>query len=130
MINRARRALPRWSPSEKDRRPHRTQARRYSSTFHKMPFLSRMQTFEGVHLLRDAHLTKYARDGRVDVAMFTLVFTNEHEDRHFVLLCRDRVLHGGLFYETGASVPSVESLEVPWQSGGVQNSNLACTTRS
>ena len=54
--------------------------------FHHKPLLSRMQTLEGLHLLRDARLTKYARDGRVDVAVFVLVFTNEHEYRHFVVL--------------------------------------------
>ena len=54
--------------------------------FHHKALLSRMQTFERLHLLRDARLTKYARDGRVDVAVFVLVLTNEHEYRHFVVL--------------------------------------------
>jgi len=35
---------------------------------------------------RNERHTKYARDGRVDVAVFVLVLTDEHEYRHFVVL--------------------------------------------
>ena len=52
----------------------------------QQPLLSRTQTLEGLNLLRDARLAKDTRDGRVDVAVFVLILTNEHEYRHFVVL--------------------------------------------
>jgi hypothetical protein len=50
-----------------------------------------MQTLEGLHLFREAHITKYACDGRVEIAVFVLVLTNEHE-YVICLLCRYSVL--------------------------------------
>jgi hypothetical protein len=54
-----------------------------------------MQTLEGLHLFREAHITKYACDGRVEIAVFVLVLTNEHE-YVICLLCRYSVLLEGL----------------------------------
>jgi hypothetical protein len=86
----------RWKKRAKDRAIHEVfldlprhlpLAVRTVVGFHDKPFLSRMQTFERLHLLRDARLTKDTGDARIDVAVFVLVLTNEHKYRHFLALC-------------------------------------------
>jgi uncharacterized protein YecE (DUF72 family) len=68
-----------------------------------------LQTLEDLHLSRDARLPKYARDGCVDVTVFVLVFTNEHEDSHSVVLFK--YTEGSLErYSTTCSRRAVASL--------------------
>ena len=99
-----------------------------------------MQTLEGLHLLRDSRVAKDAGDGRVDVAVFVLVLTNEHEHGHLVVqmnvfhrrystnysrwrlvLAETRRQYRPACVDTLAKLTSVESQEVPWLCGAVAN---------
>jgi hypothetical protein len=61
--------------------------------------------FDRFDLLRDARLAKYARDGRADVAVLVLVFTNEHEYRHRFVLCRNVQGEGPAVPAVGENTP-------------------------